>query len=77
MNNRPGAHERGFTLIELLMVIAIIAILASLLLPALSRAKMSAQGTACGNNIRQLSVAWLIYTDDNNGLLVKIGRAHV
>ena len=51
-------------------MIAIIAILASLLLPALSRAKMSAQGAACGNNIKQLSLAWLIYTDDNNQLLV-------
>ena len=63
MNTWPGAHERGFTLIALLVVIAIIAILASLLLPALSRAKMSAQGTACGNNVKQLSLAWLMYTD--------------
>ncbi len=70
MNNRPGANERGFTLIELLVVIAIIAILASLLLPALSRAKMSAQGAACGSNVRQLSLAWLLYADDNDGLLV-------
>jgi prepilin-type N-terminal cleavage/methylation domain-containing protein len=70
MNNRPSAHERGFTLIELLVVIAIIAILASLLLPALSRAKMSAQATACANNVRQLSLAWLMYADDNDGLLV-------
>ena len=70
MNNSPGALERGFTLIELLVVIAIIAILASLLLPALSRAKMSAQATACGNNVKQLSLAWLLYADDNDGLLV-------
>jgi prepilin-type N-terminal cleavage/methylation domain-containing protein/prepilin-type processing-associated H-X9-DG protein len=70
MNNSPGALERGFTLIELLLVIAIIAILASLLLPALSRAKMSAQATACGNNVKQLSLAWLLYADDNDGLLV-------
>jgi len=70
MNNPPGAVERGFTLIELLVVIAIIAILASLLLPALSRAKMSAQATACGNNVRQLSLAWLLYADDSDGLLV-------
>jgi prepilin-type N-terminal cleavage/methylation domain-containing protein/prepilin-type processing-associated H-X9-DG protein len=70
MNIRPGAQKHGFTLIELLVVIAIIAILASLLLPALSRAKMTAQGAACGNNIKQLSLAWLIYADDNSQLLV-------
>jgi prepilin-type N-terminal cleavage/methylation domain-containing protein len=60
----------GFTLIELLVVIAIIAILAAMLMPVLSRAKGSAQTAACGNNIKQLELAWLMYADDNRGLLV-------
>jgi len=59
--------RRAFTLIEMLMVIAVIALIAAMLLPALSKAKQSGRRTACASNLRQLSVALSIYTGENEG----------
>jgi prepilin-type N-terminal cleavage/methylation domain-containing protein/prepilin-type processing-associated H-X9-DG protein len=64
----PGSR-RAFTLIELLVVIAIIAILAAMLLPALSLAKQKAMAASCMSDRKQLTTAWIMFTGDNNELL--------
>src|ERR1700739_1497620 len=66
-------HRRGFTLIELLVVIAIIAILAGLLLPALSSAKQRARTAQCISNLHQISLAYNMYANDFNSLYPESG----
>jgi prepilin-type N-terminal cleavage/methylation domain-containing protein/prepilin-type processing-associated H-X9-DG protein len=60
----------AFTLVELLVVIAIIGVLAALILPTLPGAKSSGEGTQCASNLRQLSIAWTMYAEDNADVLV-------
>ena len=67
-------NHHVFTLIELLVVITIIAILASLLLPSLSRAKTSARSTLCLNNLKQVGTAWMTYAVDADGFLPRMNQ---
>lgn len=62
--------KKGFTLVELLVVIAIIALLMSVLMPALGKARELARSIVCTSNVHQLSIAWVSYSNDNNGKLV-------
>jgi prepilin-type N-terminal cleavage/methylation domain-containing protein/prepilin-type processing-associated H-X9-DG protein len=68
-------QRKGFTLIELLVVIAIIAILLAILMPALSRVKEQGKRAACLANLRQLTLTWIMYADDNDDRIVN-GEAY-
>jgi len=68
--------RRGFTLIELLVVIAIIAILMAILMPTLNRAREQGKRAVCLGNLKQLSLSWITYADDNDDRIVNGAAGH-
>lgn len=77
MSTASKHSGRAFTLLELLVVMAIIALLAALLLPALSRAKQRAGAATCSNNLRQLSLAFVLYCEAHNDTFPAPGSRYV
>lgn len=62
--------SRGFTLVELMVVIGIIAVLIAMIMPALSRSRQMARRVVCLSNLRQLTMGWIMYSDEHKGMLV-------